>query len=124
LSVPKKDIALLLDIYECCKNIIELTKGMRYYKYEKEKKTRWAVERQFEIIGQATNKISKETQDLLNHIPWGQMVGLRNIIAHEYGEIITEKIWYATKRSIPKLISDLKKIKELKCYIDLSKKSK
>ena len=117
MSVPKNDMALLLDIYECCKNIIELTKGMRYYKYEKEKTIRWAVERQFEIIGQATNKISKETQGLLNHIPWGQMVGLRNIIAHEYGEIITEKIWYATKRSVPKLMSELKKINDLKHYI-------
>jgi uncharacterized protein with HEPN domain len=40
-----------------------------------------AVERQLEIIGQAANKISKEAQEQIKNVPWGNIIGLRNKLA-------------------------------------------
>ena len=118
MSLPKDDIALLIDIYECTVNIFELVKGMKAYHFEKDKKTRWAVERQFEIIGVASQKISNETRDLLPQIPWSGIIGLRNVIAHDYAELIIAKIWYTIKNSLPTLKKELQKIEDLKEYIN------
>jgi len=52
-------------------------------------------------------------------IPWKDIIGLRNVIAHEYGEIKIEKIWHVAKFDVPALLKELKKIKELKPYIKI-----
>jgi len=119
MSINKHDLSFLNDIYDRCVKIKEFTKGMRFYHFTKDTKTIYAVERAFEIIGIATNKISKETKEELNHIPWGEIVGLRNKIAHEYDEILLNILWSIAKKSVPKLMSELKKINELKPYIKM-----
>jgi uncharacterized protein with HEPN domain len=70
-----------------------------------------------EVIGQAANKISKETQEQINNIPWGNIIGLRNKLAHDYGEILAEMIWNITKTSVPQLLKEIEKIEEIKEYI-------
>ena len=117
MSLREEDLALLLDIYENCVDIIDFTKGMRFFEFEKDKRTIKAVERSFEIIGIASNKVSKETQSILSYIPWGQIVGLRNKIAHEYGEIKVELLWDKAQEKVLELIEVLKQIDELKEYL-------
>jgi len=119
MPIPKKELSYLLDIYACCKNVIEFTRGIRYYQYSKDKMRKSAVERQLEIVGEASNRLSKSTQSELNHIPWSEIIGLRNMIAHEYDEVKHEKIWRISKKHIPALLRDLKKIKELKVYLKM-----
>jgi uncharacterized protein with HEPN domain len=79
---------------------------------------KFAVERQLEIIAQAANKIRKETQDTLENIPWGKIIGLRNKLAHDYGEILAERIWNISKVSMQELLNELGKIEEIKEYIE------
>jgi len=43
-----------------------------------------AVLRNIEIIGEAANKLSKKVYQINNEIPWSRMIGLRNIVIHEY----------------------------------------
>lgn len=66
-----------------------------------------AVERNLEIIGEAAARISIELKDSTPDIPWRQIKGLRNIIAHEYGEIKQERIWALVIKEIPILITNL-----------------
>lgn len=40
-------------------------------------------------------------------IPWAAMVGLRNIIAHDYGEVLVERIWIVATKNIPPLIGQI-----------------
>jgi uncharacterized protein with HEPN domain len=44
-----------------------------------------ATERCIEIIGEAARRVSKTTQQLQSEIPWSDLIGQRNILAHEYG---------------------------------------
>jgi len=99
-------------------DINEFTKGIGFYEFEKDKMRRLAVERQLEIIGQAANKISIDTQNILQNIPWPNIIGLRNKLAHDYGEILAERIWIISKNSIQELLKELKNIDEIKEYID------
>jgi uncharacterized protein with HEPN domain len=75
-----------------------------------------------EVIGQAANKISIECQSNLKNIPWKNIIGLRNKLAHDYGEILAERTWKISKDSIQGLLKELEKIDELKEYVDSKRK--
>jgi uncharacterized protein with HEPN domain len=52
------------------------------------------------------------------------IIGLRNKLAHDYGEILAARIWQIAKKSIPELIIELEKIEDLKEYIAKKKDHK
>ena len=68
---------------------------------------RYAVERQLMVIGEAANHISEKFQNGHPEIPWRQMVGQHNVLAHEYGDINVERIWSAATINIPGLLKAL-----------------
>jgi uncharacterized protein with HEPN domain len=99
-----KDAALLWDMREAALAIRTFMQGVSYARFEDDKMVRSAVERQFLIIGEAGRQVSQEFRDAHPEVPWRGVVGLRNVLAHEYGEVLVERLWlYATQR-IPELI--------------------
>jgi uncharacterized protein with HEPN domain len=117
MPLNENDLSYLIDIVDCIMDINEFTKSIQYYQFEKDKMRKLAVERQLEVIGQAANKISKETQEILKGIPWANIIGLRNKLAHDYGEILAERIWTISKSSVQELLKEIEKIEEIKEYI-------
>ena len=63
-----------------------------------------ALERSVEIIGEAAKRVSSSF--MLSHpeIPWRQIIGQRNILAHEYGQIDYEMLFNTATNDIPELI--------------------
>ena len=118
MPLNENDLSFLIDIVDCIMDINEFTKGIEFYEFEKDKMRKLAVERQLEIIGQAANKISIDTQNILKNIPWPNIIGLRNKLAHDYGEILAERIWIISKNSIQELLKELKEIDEIEEYIN------
>ena len=114
MPLNEEDLSYLIDIIDCVMDINEFTKSIEYHQFEKDKMRKLAVERQLEIMGQAANKISIETQNNIKNIPWKNIIGLRNKLAHDYGEILAERIWGISKNSLQELIKELEKIAELK----------
>jgi uncharacterized protein with HEPN domain len=117
MPLNENDLSYLIDIVDCIVDINEFTDTVEYYQFEKDKMRKLAVERQLEVLGQAANKISVDTQNSLKNIPWRNIIGLRNKLAHDYGEILAERIWKISKNSLRELLKELEKIDELKEYI-------
>jgi uncharacterized protein with HEPN domain len=92
---------------------MSFTKNKKYYDFEKDKQIRYAVERCFEVLGIASTKLSLDARETLKKVPWRSIIGLRNLIAHEYGEIKIEKIWYFSQTHIPELVKELSAIDDL-----------
>jgi uncharacterized protein with HEPN domain len=65
---------------------------------------RSAIERQLEIIGEAARRVSPEFQRAHLEIAWRNITGLRNILAHEYGEIKVDRIWLIATTNVVELI--------------------
>ncbi|MEK6747070.1 MAG: HepT-like ribonuclease domain-containing protein [Pseudomonadota bacterium] len=62
-----------------------------------------ALERYFEIIGEACRGISKNIRDKYPYIPWSNIIALRNIISHEYDKIEITTLWEIAEHKIPAL---------------------
>jgi uncharacterized protein with HEPN domain len=118
MPLNENDLSYFIDIVDCIIDINEFTDSVEYYQFEKDKMRKLAVERQLEVIGQAANKISIEVQNNMKNIPWKSIIGLRNKLAHDYGEILAERIWKISKSSLLDLLKELEKIEELKEYIN------
>jgi len=99
-----EDDALLLDMMDSARAIVGMVSGMAYSDYAGDRRTRRAIEREVEIIGEAARKVSKGLQDAHPEIPWRKIVGQRHKLAHEYGEIEDEIIWRVATVHIPELI--------------------
>jgi uncharacterized protein with HEPN domain len=56
------------------------------------------------VIGEAAHRVSKSFKEAHPEMLWGSIVAQRNIIAHEYGEILVERIWLVAKEHLPHLI--------------------
>jgi uncharacterized protein with HEPN domain len=105
-----KDAAYLWDILQAARDILDFTTGMSFEQFAKDKKTRFAVERQLLAIGEAANHVSESFKNDHVEIPWRQVVGQRNVLAHEYGEILVERIWLVAKDKIPNIVEIVEKL--------------
>ncbi|HPP13014.1 MAG TPA: DUF86 domain-containing protein [bacterium] len=56
-----------------------------------------------QIIGEAARGLPREVQTLAPDIPWGSIIGMRNILVHGYFDIDADLVWDTVKRDIPAL---------------------
>ena len=108
MQPEQKDAALLWDIRQAAEDIVEFVKGMKAHQFESNKVVRYAVERQILVIGEAAKNISDSLKESHPEIPWSAIIGQRNIIAHEYGDILVERIWLLAVEHIPELLEQIK----------------
>ncbi len=66
--------------------------------------------RRLEIIGEAARRISLTTRAAFPELPWEEMVGLRNVLIHEYDDVDLSIVWNTVRNELPLLISALQKI--------------
>ena len=69
-----------------------------------------ACVRNLEIIGEASHKIPNEIKKAYPQVPWREIKGMRNILAHEYFGVSTPIIWKTIKTRLPALKSDIESI--------------
>jgi uncharacterized protein with HEPN domain len=108
MQPEQRDSAYLWDMLEAARTIEQLSSGMDFTKYSDDRRTQLAIERSLEIIGEAAGRVSTAFRDTHTKIPWRQIIGQRNVLAHEYGEIKQERIWKVVEENIPQLIKMLK----------------
>jgi uncharacterized protein with HEPN domain len=110
MSPDAKDMTRLWDMLDAARTAVEFTRAVRFEDFLKDRKTRNAVERNLEIIGEAARRVSEETRQSLSDIPWRSVIGMRNVLAHEYGEIRYEILWTVVRDKLAPLIERLEAI--------------
>lgn len=104
------DPAYIADMLEASKDIRQFLKGVTRHRFLKDKKLQAAVERKIEIIGEAARKLTDAFKESHGEIPWRPIIAMRNIVAHDYGDVQQEKMWLVAEEKIPELISKLKAV--------------
>ena len=72
------------DILDAIDNIEHYVAGLDFDAFDADRKTVDAVERNLEIIGEATANLPDEVLARWPEVPWRYMKGVRNLLAHEY----------------------------------------
>jgi uncharacterized protein with HEPN domain len=110
MPLDKRDAGYLWDMLDSAKSVFEFTGGISQDEYLENRMCQLAVERSLEIIGEAAKRVSDGFKREHDEIPWRSLIGLRNVLAHEYGEIKRERIWVLAKKEIPELIGILNRL--------------
>jgi uncharacterized protein with HEPN domain len=101
---------LLGDIIESIQKIKNYTVGMSSREFFDDDKTLDAVIRNFEIIGEAANRMPEEIRDNNQNVNWHRVRGFRNRIVHDYMGIDYEIVWEIVVHDLDDLQIQIQKI--------------
>ncbi|NJM71906.1 MAG: DUF86 domain-containing protein [Scytonema sp. RU_4_4] len=62
-----------------------------------------AVIRNFEIIGEATKRLSTDLKEAYPNIPWQQIAGFRDVLIHDYLKVNSNRVWGVIEQNLPEL---------------------
>ncbi len=109
--MSKRDNTILLeDIFEALESIFEYTAEKEFEEFRNTKMMRDAVYRNFEIIGEAANRLTNDFVENHSNVNWHKVIGLRNRIIHAYFDIDDDIIWTIIKNDLPALKTQVEKI--------------
>ncbi len=94
---------ILADILESINKIENYVEGVTYQQFIQDDKTKDAVVRNLEIIGESANQIPKNIRQKFSDVPWFQIIGLRNKMIHGYFVVDYRIVWEIVKKDIPSL---------------------
>ena len=98
----------LSDIRVAANLIIDSTAEISLEEYEEDQLLRSAVERQFEIIGEATRRLANDDISIAEQITGYQtIIGFRNRIIHEYDNITNRTVWNIIENNLPTLLTEI-----------------
>ncbi len=101
----------LIDVLQAAEEIQDFVCGMDFKAYQNNAVTKRAVERDFEIIGEALNRIKNTDSELLETISGHhRIIGFRNILIHGYDVVDEAIVWQAVTNHLPILMGEVKEI--------------
>ena len=101
----------LLDILDIGEELQGFTEGMDFKGYQESQVTQRAIERNFEIIGEALARIKKLDEEVLGRISdHHRIIGFRNILIHGYDMVDEMVVWNAVKNHLPILLREIQEI--------------
>jgi uncharacterized protein with HEPN domain len=103
---------LIYDIDQAVTLIIHFTAGKQITDYTADPMLRSAVERQFEIVGEALNRLKRLDPETVARISDHQrIIGFRNVLAHGYDVVSDNIVWDIVQNKLPDLRREIDKLK-------------
>lgn len=101
-KVPK----LLEDIRQAAHRISEWSASRTLEQYRDDPMLRSAVERNFEVVGEAINRLARADADTARRLgPYEQIIAFRNILIHGYDIVEHDRVWHVIRNDVPDLLA-------------------
>lgn len=97
----------LQDIWESILAIEEYTRNLTEKKFYLNRQVQDAIIRRLEIIGEAVKNLDEDFKNKYPQIEQKKIMGMRDIIAHEYFGIKLERIWDVIRQDLPNLKQEM-----------------
>jgi uncharacterized protein with HEPN domain len=115
-SSPRRDYRdFLADIEYSARQAEKFVEGFNFEDFSQDEKTKYAVIRALEIIGEATKNVPQKFKSEHKEIPWKDLADFRNELIHEYFGVNAKVLWRVLKSDVPiikdkmaKLLNELK----------------
>ena len=105
----RSDHERLLDIQEAIKNIVKYAiRGKDAFDSD-ELIQSWIV-RNLQIIGEASSRLSNDFRNAHTEVEWSKIIGMRNVLVHDYFGIDKTIVWAAVENELPDLKRQIEKI--------------
>jgi uncharacterized protein with HEPN domain len=110
--MSRDPVLFLEDILDAIGKIKQFVDGMSQAEFMEDSKTIHACMSCFQIVGEATKKLPSDWKDRDPSIPWAQIQGFRNALAHEYFHIDERIMWGTIQEDIEPLLSVCERIRD------------
>lgn len=105
----RNDRERLLDIQEAVENVRKYAvRGKDVFRNDELVQT-WILHH-LQILGEAAARISDEFQEQHPDVPWYKIIGMRNILVHDYFHIDINAVWSVVENDIPVLEKQIKQL--------------
>lgn len=101
--IDRTVLHFLEDILKATDAVERFVLHMDYEAFARDEKTIRAVEREFEIIGEAVKKIPALVTEKYPEIPWRSVAAMRDRLIHHYWDTETDILWKTVEESVPQL---------------------
>lgn len=100
-----RDQQSVQDIWNAAQEILGFTTGMDQASLTADRRTQAAVLYNIVVIGEAANRLSNDFRTQHSTVPWKDIIGMRNILAHQYEKVDADVVWNVVHRDIPDLMA-------------------
>lgn len=104
MSKEKEYSDFVNDMVNAANDIISISKGRTFEEFDKDIALYRGIERLFEIIGEAANRIPRSIQNEFPQIPWTEIISMRNRIIHAYDRVDPMILWDTITNDLPTLL--------------------
>ena len=110
--LPERDRVFIAQMVEAAEAALEFSEGLTEESFSGDRLVGFAVVRAIQLVGQAARGVSDEAQAAHADIPWRQMIGMRNVVVHDYADVDLSLVWKTVHEDLPGLIRRLNAIFE------------
>jgi len=86
---------------DSAKEAVEFATGKSRKNLDDDRKLSLAIIKSIEIIGEAASKVSEACKAENDHIPWRDIIGMRNRLSHGYFDVNLDMVWETVQTDIP-----------------------
>jgi uncharacterized protein with HEPN domain len=108
----RRDRVFIAQMVEAADAALEFTDGHTAVSFAGDRLVGYAVVRAIQLIGQAARGVSGELQTAHPEIPWREMIGMRNVVVHDYADVDLALVWKTVRDDLPGLVERLNAILE------------
>jgi len=110
MQPDETDAAHIWDMCEAAREASSFVRGLTYQDFLSDARVQRAVERDLEILGEAARRTSSGFQAAHPEVAWRDIIGQRNILAHDYGNVLPERVWESATQDLASLVEVLEKL--------------
>ncbi|MBM4064640.1 MAG: DUF86 domain-containing protein [Planctomycetes bacterium] len=104
------DLVRIKHMLDAAKEAVFFAKDKSKIDLNKDRMLVLSLVKEIEIIGEAASKISDKLKTKYFHIPWLDIIGMRNHLIHAYFDVDLDLVWKTVTHDLPFLITELEKI--------------
>ena len=98
----------LYDIQQAAGLLDEFVTGKTFADYQRDAMLRAAVERKFEIIGEAMTQLAKIDKAVAAQVgEYQRIISFRNVLIHEYADVDDKLVWDVVETNLPTLVREV-----------------